>query len=59
LEEALENLCVAISLCGNCFVREYRRRDWFSRIEPQGSNHVFRVHRVRGQEVAAIGVGVS
>ena len=40
-------------------MREYRRRDWFSRAEPQGSNPLFRVHRVRGREVAAIGGGVT
>ena len=59
LEGSLENLCVVISHRGNCFAREYRHQDWFSRAEPQGSNPLFRVHRVHGRDVAAIGGGVS
>ena len=51
-------LC-AISLRGNCFAREYLRRDWFSCAGPQGSNPLLRVHRVHGQEVATSGGGVS
>ena len=59
LEGSLENLYVVISLRGNCFAREYLRRDWFSRAGPQGSNPLLRVHRVRGREVATAGGGVS
>ena len=59
MEEALENPCVAISLRGNCFAREYHRRDWFSRAEPQGSNPLFHAQRVRVREATVAEGGVS